>query len=250
MRVSSRPRLWGGNRANGSSTAMRVLVVGAGEVGFHLAQRLSEEHQDVVVIEADPERAQTADQKLDVQTIVGNGASISILEQAKVRDAQMLLAVTSADEVNLTACLVAKRMGVPYTVARISNPDYYEEGSVLSSDQVGIDLMVNPERECARVRLFCFFKTSHSRKLLNLQADGCSFRWLKVLDGAPVAGKSIGELRSQFLPPDTNAVTGKPIVRDGQTIIPRAETTIEAGIASLFVGSDQRDRSSSSICRI
>ena len=68
---------------------MRVLVVGAGEVGFHLAQRLSEEHQDVVIIEEDPERAETAVQQLDVQTIVGNGASISVLERASVRDAQI-----------------------------------------------------------------------------------------------------------------------------------------------------------------
>ena len=105
---------------------MRVLVVGAGEVGFHLAERLSEESQDVVVIESDPDRADFASQQLDVQTVVGNGASLSTLEQASVRRASMLLAVTSRDEVNLIACLAAKRMGVEYTVARVSNPDYYE----------------------------------------------------------------------------------------------------------------------------
>ena len=101
---------------------MRVVVLGAGEVGFHLAERLSQENQDVVVIESDPERADFASQQLDVLTVVGNGASLSVLEKARVRDARMLLAVTSRDEVNLIACLAAKRLGVEYTVARISNP--------------------------------------------------------------------------------------------------------------------------------
>ena len=113
---------------------MRVVVVGAGEVGFHLAQRLSEEHQDVVVIDADPEQVEHAAQQLDVQTMLGNGASLSLLKRASVKNAAMLLAVTSQDEVNLVACMAAKRMGVGYTVARISNPDYYEADSVLSRE--------------------------------------------------------------------------------------------------------------------
>lgn len=206
---------------------MRVLVVGAGEVGFHLAQRLSEEHQDVVIIEDDPERAETAAQQLDVQTIVGNGASISVLERASVRDAQMILAVTSADEVNLIACLAAKKMGVPYTVARISNPDYYEADSVLSSDQVGIDLMVNPERECAR-EAFRLLQSAAFTEVAEFAGGRVQLVGLKVLDGAPVAGKTIRTLRSEFLPGGYHYVTAA-IVRDGATIFPRAETTIEAG---------------------
>lgn len=206
---------------------MRVLVVGAGEVGFHLAQRLSEEHQDVVIIEGDPERAETASQQLDVQTIVGNGASLSVLEQASVRDAQMVLAVTSADEVNLIACLAAKKMGVPYTVARISNPDYYETNSVLSSEQVGIDLMVNPERECAR-EAFQLLQNAAFTEVADFADGRVQLVGLKVRDGAPVAGKSIRELRSHFLPGGYHYVTAA-IVREQGTIIPKAETTIEAG---------------------
>ena len=206
---------------------MRVIVVGAGEVGFHLARRLSEEHQDVVIIEADPERAEIATQKLDVQTIVGNGASISILDRASVRNAQMLLAVTSADEVNLTACLAAKRMGVPYTVARISNPDYYEEDSVLSSDQVGIDLMVNPERECAR-EAFQLLQSIAFTEVAEFAGGRVQLVGLKVLEGAPVAGQSIERLRAQFMPTGYHYVTAA-IVRENQTIIPKADTTIEVG---------------------
>ncbi|HSR41408.1 MAG TPA: NAD-binding protein, partial [Longimicrobiales bacterium] len=80
---------------------MRVLIVGAGEVGFHLAQRLSQENQDVVLIEQDAERAEYASEQIDVLTVVGNGASLPVLEQAGVRRARILLAVTSQDEGNL-----------------------------------------------------------------------------------------------------------------------------------------------------
>ena len=128
---------------------MRVLIVGAGEVGFHLAERLSQENHDVVVIEPDPDRAEMIQDHLDVMTVVGNGAIPSVLDRAGVREARILMAVTSKDEVNLISSLAATHLGVPDTIARISNPEYYGSGSALPQDMLGIDLMVNPERECA-----------------------------------------------------------------------------------------------------
>ncbi len=123
---------------------MRIVIVGAGEVGTHLARRLSSEGQDVVLIESNPERATTIAEQLDVLTIQGNGSSLPILEQAGIRRARMLLAVTSKDEVNVLACLAASRFDVEFKVARVSNPEYYTSGSVLSREQLGIDLMINP----------------------------------------------------------------------------------------------------------
>ena len=124
---------------------MRVLIVGAGEVGYHLAERLSQENHDVVVIEPDAERAEMIQDHLDVMTIVGNGAALPVLERAGVREARVLMAVTSKDEVNLISTLAANRVGVPFTMARISNPEYYASGSVLSREHLGIDLMIHPE---------------------------------------------------------------------------------------------------------
>ena len=95
---------------------MKVLVLGAGEVGFHLAKRLSEENQDVILIESDPERADFASQQLDILTVVGNGASLPVLEKAGISDANMLLSVTSKDEVNLSASMAAKKFGVQRVV--------------------------------------------------------------------------------------------------------------------------------------
>lgn len=204
---------------------MRVVVVGAGEVGFHLAERLSEESQDVVIIESDPDRAEFAAQQLDVLTVVGNGASLSTLERAGIGQASMVLAVSSRDEVNLIACLAAKRTGVKYTVARISNPDYYERGSVLSRDELGIDLMVNPERECAR-ETFQLLKNLAFTEVADFADGRVQLVGLDIKNGAPVAGKMIKNLRAEL--GGYHYVTAA-IVRDGVTRIPRADTTIEVG---------------------
>jgi trk system potassium uptake protein TrkA len=205
---------------------MRVVVLGAGEVGFHLAERLSRENQDVVIIESDPERADFASQQLDVLTVVGNGASLSILEKARVKDARMLLAVTSSDEVNLIACLAAKRLGVEYTVARISNPEYYARGSVLSREQMGIDLMVNPERECAR-ETFQLLKTPAFTDVSDFADGRVQLIGLKVKEGAPVAGRKISDLRAEFTR-GYHWVTAA-IRRGDNTQVPTADSTIEAG---------------------
>jgi len=206
---------------------MRVVVVGAGEVGYHLAERLSRENQDVVLIESDPERADFAGQQLDVMTVVGNGASLPVLEKAQVKNARIVLAVTSRDEVNLIACLAAKRLGVEYTVARISNPEYYSRGSVLSREQMGIDLMVNPERECAR-ETFQLLKTPAFTDVADFADGRVQLIGLKVKKGAPVAGRTIADLRAEELAGGYHYVTAA-IRRNGRTQIPTADSTIEAG---------------------
>jgi trk system potassium uptake protein TrkA len=204
---------------------VRVLIVGAGEVGFHLAARLSEENQDVVVVESDPERADYTSEQLDVMTVVGNGASVTVLERAGVRNARILMAVTSSDEVNLISSLAASRMGVHYTVTRTSNPDYYARGSVLSKDRLGIDLMINPERECAWEALRLL--QSAAATDLAAFADGrVQLLGLFVKEGAPLSGKTLAELDKAL--GDYHYVT-VAIVRDGITSIPRGSSVIEAG---------------------
>ncbi len=204
---------------------MKVLVVGAGEVGYHLARRLSEESQDVVLIESDPERAEFAQQHLDVLTIVGNGASLSVLENAGVRGARMLLAVTSKDEVNLIACLAAKRMGVDYTMARISNPEYYSQGSVLSREQMGIDLMINPEQECAW-ETFQLLQSAAASDVAQFADGRVQLMGLLVKEGAKVAGKTLAQLGQELS--DHHYVTAA-IVRNGETTIPDGESVVREG---------------------
>jgi trk system potassium uptake protein TrkA len=204
---------------------MKVLIVGAGEVGFHLAERLSEEGQDVILIESDPDRAEFASQQLDVLTVVGNGASIPVLEEAGAKGAKVMLAVTSQDEVNVISCLAASRMGIPYTIARISTPEYYRRDSVLSGEQMGIDLMINPERECAW-ETFQLLQSAAATDVAHFADGRVQLLGVRVKEGAPVAGKTLARIAAEL--PDSHYVT-VAIVRDGRTIIPRGSDRIEAG---------------------
>lgn len=204
---------------------MRVIIVGGGEVGFHLAERLSHEAQDVILIESDPDRARQAQDQLDILTVVGNGASLPVLEQSGVREASLLLAVTSIDEVNLISCLAANRLGVRSTVARISNPEYYAQDSVLSREHLGISLMINPERECARETLQ-LLQSAAATDVAEFAGGRVQLVGTRVREEAPICGRTLAALRREL--PDFRFVTAA-IVRDGRTIIPRGDSKIEAG---------------------
>jgi trk system potassium uptake protein TrkA len=129
---------------------MRVIIVGAGKVGFNIAQMLSQENHDVILIERDEERKKNVEENLDVLTILGNGASVSVLESAKIRESDLLVAVTEQDEINIVACLIAKNIGVPRTIARIRNPEYIETATMAQASFLGIDLVINPEKVAAK----------------------------------------------------------------------------------------------------
>ncbi len=202
-----------------------VIVVGGGEVGFHLAERLSEETEDVVLIDSCAERAEDVGNRLDIMTVVGNGASLSVLEKAGIRKAKMVLAVTSIDEVNLIVSLAARRLGVEYVAARISSPDYYQRSSVLSGEALGIDLMINPERECARETLE-LLQSEVATDVASFADERVRMIGLKVREGARIAGKSLRQLAAEL--PEHHYATAA-IQRGEQTLLPRGDDTIEAG---------------------
>lgn len=204
---------------------MRVIVVGAGEVGYHLALRLSEERHDVVVIERDPELADRVQAQLDVLVIKGNGASLGPLEQAKVGDADLLLAVTNIDEVNLIACLVAAQFQVPQKVARVSNPEYYERERVLQHGRFGADLLINPERECAR-EIFKLLMRTEASDVAEFGEGRIVLLGLPVNPDAPVAQKTLAEIGRQLK--DRHFLT-VAIDRNGDSIIPDGETRLLPG---------------------
>ncbi len=204
---------------------MKVLILGAGEVGFHLAKRLSQETQDVILIESDPDRADFVSQQLDVLTLVGNGASLPVLGEAGIADAGMLLAVTSKDEVNLVASMTAKSLGVQHAVARISNPEYYDKDSALSRERMGIDLMINPERECAK-EIFDLLRSEIATDVVPLAGGRVQLIGLRVKTGAPVEGRPLEQLATEL---EGHHYVTVAIVRDGITEIPKATSVIRAG---------------------
>ncbi|NLO22431.1 MAG: Trk system potassium transporter TrkA [Syntrophomonadaceae bacterium] len=129
---------------------MKTIIIGAGKVGFSIAQLLSSENQDVVVIEQDEDRLNIVNDNLDVQVVLGSGSSPATLEAAGVRSATMLIAVTEMDELNMIACLLAKQYGVKTTVARVRNTEYMETPIFSPEALLGVDLIINPERITAQ----------------------------------------------------------------------------------------------------
>lgn len=130
---------------------MKIIVIGAGKVGYSIAQMLSQENHDVVVIEQNPEREQIVSQNLDVQTVLGNGASINALKEAGVSEAELVIAVTEKDEFNMVACLVAKSFGVISTMARVGDPGYSEITEEDAFATFGIDAIINPNQVTAQL---------------------------------------------------------------------------------------------------
>ena len=123
---------------------MNVVIVGDGKVGGTIARQLSSEGHDIIVIDNNSKVLNNASNTMDIFSVEGNGASMAVQKRAGVPDSDLLIAATSADEVNMLACLVAKRLGVPHTIARVRNPEYYEQINDMK-EELGLSMAVNPE---------------------------------------------------------------------------------------------------------
>lgn len=127
---------------------MKIIIIGDGKVGYSLAESLSKENNDVTIIDKNPEALKKASDFLDVMCIRGNGVSTKILMEAGVNEADLLIAATTSDEMNMVCCLTGKKLGAVHTIARIRDPEYASELSILRRD-LGLDMVINPEQACA-----------------------------------------------------------------------------------------------------
>ncbi|UCD38673.1 MAG: NAD-binding protein, partial [Fidelibacterota bacterium] len=125
--------------------SLKIVIIGAGEVGFNLAKDLSREDYDITVVDINPKKIKRASETLDVSTIEGNGASPSILRQAQVENADIFLALTRIDEVNLVACRMAKELGAGKIIARLRSTEHSSRQVVIEPAQFGIDEVIHPE---------------------------------------------------------------------------------------------------------
>ncbi|HEX6133554.1 MAG TPA: Trk system potassium transporter TrkA [Longimicrobiales bacterium] len=211
---------------------MRILILGAGDVGLHLAEQLTRENHDVVLIEQDRERARMAQEFLDAEVVEGNGASLTTLEHAGIRKTDLLLAVTSHDEVNLMACLSAAQYAVPKRIARVSKTDYYDHTGILPPERLGVDMMINPERECA-LESYQLLQSAAAAEFAQFESGLVQLIGITVKPGAPVAGKRLLEIGRAV--GDVRALV-VAIARRGETIIPSGGTRIEEGDQVFILG--------------
>lgn len=174
---------------------MKCIIIGAGKVGFSIAQLLSGEGHDVVVIENDEERQQVVSDILDVEVVDGSGASWSVLEHAGVKTANMVVAVTESDELNMIACLLAKQYGVKTTVARVRNTDYVNTPYFSPEALLGIDLIINPEQVTA-LEIAKIVKNPEALNVDYYAGGKVQLVELPIDEKSPVAGKRLKELTS------------------------------------------------------
>jgi trk system potassium uptake protein TrkA len=128
---------------------MKIIIAGAGEVGFHLAKLLAKESQDIVIIDLDKHKLNFIESKLDVITIEGDCTSFKVLRQAKVDISDIFIAVTELQDTNLTSAMIAKRLGCKKTIARVSNTEYLQRENAIPIMRSGIDSIISPEQLAA-----------------------------------------------------------------------------------------------------
>ena len=214
---------------------MKIIIVGAGQVGFHIASRLAYENKDVVVIDTDPAAIAQVSEKIDVDVIVGSGSSPLILEEAGVKEAEILLAVTDSDETNLVACLMADTIS-PTTkkLARIRKRDYDEYHQIFQDASPHIDTVINPEIEV--VKTIERFMSVPGAVDVGDFADGrLKLVGIFMDKDARLAGVRLSGLSDKIGVRTLVAA----VVREGETIIPRGDDRLYPGDLIYFISEEQ-----------
>ncbi|MBN2060030.1 MAG: Trk system potassium transporter TrkA [Deltaproteobacteria bacterium] len=206
---------------------MKVIIIGAGEVGYHIADILSREGADTVIIDKNEERLHEISEELDIQTIVGSGSSPEVLRRADMANADMVVAVTDSDETNMIACLLASTQSrIPIRIARIRNPELDENNPLFKGEHLNIDLCINPEREAVN-HLMDRLEFPGASEVLGFAGGLVRLLGFAIDPEAAVVGKRLIELRAMTPPGFKVLITS--MVRDEKILVPMASTEIRAG---------------------
>jgi len=215
---------------------MKILIIGAGQVGFFLCERLSSEGHEVTLVDRQSEQLKRASDRLNVLGVEGNGASAEVLEQADVKNTDIFIAVTDLDEVNILACLLAREYGVTTKVARVKNIEFANRRAILSKEKLGIDLLINPDDAVAE-EIVKITGRSGAFDVAEFVEGKIQFLGYRISTSSPICNltlRELGELRGMY----RFVVTA--ITRAGRTIIPRGDDVIQAG-DSIFIFAHQND---------
>ncbi|HOD51083.1 MAG TPA: Trk system potassium transporter TrkA [Candidatus Hydrogenedentes bacterium] len=207
---------------------MNICIAGGGRVGFHLARLLSIENHDVTVIEASPSRVEEIDFALDVRTVTGNASSILLLKEAAVDEADVFVAATGTDEVNLIAAATAKSLGAKQVVARVDNAEYIES-NILYETVLGIDYLLSPDALSA----LDIGRYIESPGIVATETFGrgvVQLQQIRVTKSPTTSGK---RLRDVNMPP---GVLLGVISRKGATLIPHGDSIVEPGDLITLIG--------------
>lgn len=204
---------------------MRIIIIGAGEVGLHLANILSKESHQVVIVDPEKERIKRAEASLDILAVEGSGSSVQALDQAGIKSAELLIAVSAIDEVNIIACMLADKFGVPRNIARVRNPEYTNTDAVLTPKQLGIDLIINPELETAQ-EIVWLIRRAAATDVIEFADGAIQLVGLRLDSNAKILSKKLREVSESIAYLTFRTVA---IFRNGRTIIPTGEDYFHKG---------------------
>jgi len=205
---------------------MKIIILGAGQVGGTVAESLVSEQNDITVVDTDPARLRALQDRLDLRTVTGSAAHPSVLTEAGIEDADLLIAVTQSDETNLVACKLAARMfNVPRRIARIRATDLLDDPRVLGPDGFDVDLSICPEQVLTDyiVKLVEF---PEALQVLDFAGGKVSLVAVRAYQGGPMVGRPVKEIRNHIPNIDTRIVA--MFRRDG-AVLPDGDTVIEDG---------------------
>ena len=205
---------------------MHVVIVGAGEVGWYLAQRLGAEGNDVAVVEIDEFTARSIGEELDVQVVIGSATIPSVLRAARIDRAGLLAGVTQNDEVNLIASLLAKEAGVPQTVVRIQADELRGEAGAKLRETMRADVVIDPDLDTAD-EIMELAHVGGADEVYPMSGGDLVVLGAIVGASSPLAGHDLAEIGASF-EPNWKFLFGA-LTRSGETVIPRGAQTIEVG---------------------
>ena len=233
MQREGRP--WGAGNAmkekEKEKQSLKVVIVGNGKVGFSLAEQLVKEKYDVTIVDMREDSLRRASDALDIMSIRGNGVSAATLADAGAAEADLLVAATNSDEVNMVCCLTAKHMGAKFTIARIRNPEYSMGLNDLKKD-LGIDMIINPENATAIEisRLLRFPSAANIETFCRGRVELMGFR---IQEGDFMAGKPLYDLSDQV---KRLSLLFCAVDREGEVTIPNGSFVPQVGDKLYLVG--------------
>ena len=219
---------------------MKILILGAGQVGSTVAESLVGEANDITVVDSDGEKLRQLQDRLDLRTLTGNAAHPSTLEQAGIADADILLAVTQSDEVNLVACKLASSLyNTPTRIARIRATDYLNREAVFNADNFCVDFSICPEQILTDyiVKLIEF---PEALQVLEFADGKASLVGVRAFTGGPLVGQPLSFLHTHMPQVETRVAA---IFRKDSPLIPEGNTVVEDGDEIFFIAATNNIRS-------
>ncbi len=216
---------------------MRIIVIGAGEVGYNISDILSREGNDVVIIDRNEERLKEVAENIDVQTLQGSGSSPDILKKARLDQSDMIVAVTDSDETNIVACLLAAvQSRAILKIARIRNPDLNRDTKIFDRNHLGIDLCINPERE-AVTSIISLMEFPGASEIIDFAEGRIKLAAFYVNGKCEALGKELRDVKNSWGAQDFLVAS---ITRNGEPIVPTGKTVLQEN-DYLFVLSESQN---------